>query len=189
MPGQTRSSGFGPLAADVPPPGQIAPVMDTAPAMVAPVPPVPQPTELTQSQQTLPTMTAPPAPNSAPPLPLTSTAQPAGTTHTNGAGTNSSIPAATAKPEYAAIPPPAVVTLSLATTSSAGQVVAISDGAAAAAQKSEEAEKAKQQEELQKKLMEGQEPATIEQQENMQIKGQSARHLVMQKVYKRLVHF
>ena len=64
----------------------------------------------------------------------------------------------------------------------AGQVVTVTDSASAAAEKlSEEAEKAKQ-EELQKKLMEGQEPATIEQQENMQIKGQSARHLVMQKV-------
>lgn len=40
----------------------------------------------------------------------------------------------------------------------------------------------KQQAELQKKLMEGQEPATLQQQENMSIKGQSARHLVMQKL-------
>lgn len=40
----------------------------------------------------------------------------------------------------------------------------------------------KQQEELQKKLMEGQEPSTLQQQENMSIKGQSARHLVMQKL-------
>ena len=39
-----------------------------------------------------------------------------------------------------------------------------------------------EQEELQKKLMEGQEPATLQQQENMSIKGQSARHLVMQKL-------
>jgi len=42
--------------------------------------------------------------------------------------------------------------------------------------------KAKEQEELQRKLMEGQEPTTISQQENMSIKGQSARHLVMQKL-------
>ena len=40
----------------------------------------------------------------------------------------------------------------------------------------------KQQEELQKKLMEGQEPSTLHQQENMSIKGQEARHLVMQKL-------
>jgi len=48
--------------------------------------------------------------------------------------------------------------------------------------KLEAAAKQKQQEELQKKLMEGQEPATLQQQENMSIKGQSARHLVMQKL-------
>ena len=43
----------------------------------------------------------------------------------------------------------------------------------------EAAAKKKQQEELQKKLMEGQEPSTLQQQENMSIKGQSARHLVI----------
>ena len=48
--------------------------------------------------------------------------------------------------------------------------------------KIEDAAHKKQQEELQKKLMEGQEPATLQQQENMSIKGQSARHLVMQKL-------
>merc|ERR1712045_863126 len=46
----------------------------------------------------------------------------------------------------------------------------------------EAAARKKQQEELQKKLMEGQEPSTLQQQENMSIKGQSARHLVMQKL-------
>jgi len=39
-----------------------------------------------------------------------------------------------------------------------------------------------QQLELQKKLMEGDEAVSLSQQENMQIKGQSARHLVMQKL-------
>jgi poly(U)-binding-splicing factor PUF60 len=39
----------------------------------------------------------------------------------------------------------------------------------------------KQQEELQKKLME-EEPQTLQQQETMSIKGQSARHLVMQRL-------
>ena len=48
--------------------------------------------------------------------------------------------------------------------------------------KVEAAAQKKQQEELQKKLMEGQEPSTLQQQENMSIKGQSARHLVMQKL-------
>merc|ERR1712098_570655 len=39
-----------------------------------------------------------------------------------------------------------------------------------------------QQLELQKKLMSGSESSTLSRQENMQIKGQSARHLVMQKL-------
>lgn len=40
----------------------------------------------------------------------------------------------------------------------------------------------KQQEEFQKKLMEDVEPQTLQQQETMSIKGQSARHLVMQRL-------
>lgn len=40
----------------------------------------------------------------------------------------------------------------------------------------------KQQEELQRKLMDGQEMSTLSQQENLSIKGKSARHLVMQKL-------
>ncbi|XP_058465388.1 poly(U)-binding-splicing factor half pint [Malaya genurostris] len=40
----------------------------------------------------------------------------------------------------------------------------------------------KQQEELQKKLLEEGEPQTLQQQETMSIKGQSARHLVMQRL-------
>lgn len=42
--------------------------------------------------------------------------------------------------------------------------------------------KQKQQEELQKKLLEEGEPQTLQQQETMSIKGQSARHLVMQRL-------
>lgn len=44
----------------------------------------------------------------------------------------------------------------------------------------------KQQEELQKKLLEENEPQTLQQQENMSIKGQSARHLVMQKLMRKV---
>lgn len=44
----------------------------------------------------------------------------------------------------------------------------------------------KQQEELQKKLLEEAEPQTLQQQENMSIKGQSARHLVMQKLMRKV---
>jgi len=47
-------------------------------------------------------------------------------------------------------------------------------------------EQAKQQEELQKKLLEETEPQTLQQQENMSIKGQSARHLVMQKLMRKV---
>ena len=41
------------------------------------------------------------------------------------------------------------------------------------------------QEELQKKLLDDSEPQTLRQQENMSIKGQSARHLVMQKLMRK----
>lgn len=45
----------------------------------------------------------------------------------------------------------------------------------------------KKQEELQKKLLEDEEePQTLQQQENMSIKGQSARHLVMQKLMRKV---
>lgn len=44
----------------------------------------------------------------------------------------------------------------------------------------------KQQEELQKKLLDETEPQTLSQQENMSIKGQSARHLVMQKLMRKV---
>jgi len=44
----------------------------------------------------------------------------------------------------------------------------------------------KQQEELQKKLLDENEPQTLSQQENMSIKGQSARHLVMQKLMRKV---
>lgn len=43
----------------------------------------------------------------------------------------------------------------------------------------------KQQEELQKKLLEDVEPQTLQQQESMSIKGQNARHLVMQRLMRR----
>jgi poly(U)-binding-splicing factor PUF60 len=47
---------------------------------------------------------------------------------------------------------------------------------------SEDMLKKQQQEELQKKLLEEGEPQTLQQQETMSIKGQSARHLVMQRL-------
>ncbi|XP_018577653.1 poly(U)-binding-splicing factor half pint isoform X2 [Anoplophora glabripennis] len=44
----------------------------------------------------------------------------------------------------------------------------------------------KQQEELQKKLLDQNEPQTLQQQENMSIKGQNARHFVMQKLMRKV---
>ncbi|CAG9858532.1 unnamed protein product [Phyllotreta striolata] len=44
----------------------------------------------------------------------------------------------------------------------------------------------KQQEQLQKKLLDQSEPQTLQQQENMSIKGQNARHFVMQKLMRKV---
>ncbi|KAI5706233.1 hypothetical protein M8J75_006144 [Diaphorina citri] len=55
-----------------------------------------------------------------------------------------------------------------------------------AIRRAQEAAQLKQQEELQKKLLEEAEPITLQAQENMSIKGQSARHLVMQKLMRKV---
>ncbi|BES98878.1 RNA recognition motif. (a.k.a. RRM, RBD, or RNP domain) [Nesidiocoris tenuis] len=55
-----------------------------------------------------------------------------------------------------------------------------------ALRRAQEQAQQKQQEELQKKLLEENEPQTLQQQENMSIKGQSARHLVMQKLMRKV---
>jgi len=89
-----------------------------------------------------------------------------------------------------AIPPPTVVTPVLSSMGS------ISSNNATPVQASitspsinqdalRKAQEAKQQEELQKKLMDEVEPQTLQQQENISIKGQSARHLVMQKLMRK----
>ncbi|XP_034234843.1 poly(U)-binding-splicing factor half pint isoform X2 [Thrips palmi] len=75
------------------------------------------------------------------------------------------------------LPPPAVVT-----PTAVGQPVAQAQDAFKRAQ--EQAQK--QQEELQKKLLEEAEPQTLSAQENISIKGQSARHLVMQKLMRKV---
>ncbi|KAJ9593286.1 hypothetical protein L9F63_015161 [Diploptera punctata] len=74
----------------------------------------------------------------------------------------------------AVIPPPTVVTPTIVGQPLTPQVNNVQD----AQQRAQE----QQQEELQKKLLEETEPQTLQQQENMSIKGQSARHLVMQKL-------
>ncbi len=98
----------------------------------------------------------------------------------------------------AAIPPPSVATIPAVGVASAGGTPGVvtppvppaaaqpqpgpSHDPAAILAKAKEEEQKKQQEELQKKLMEGVEVSTLQQQENMSIKGQEARHLVMQKL-------
>lgn len=77
------------------------------------------------------------------------------------------------------IPPVAVVTPTLA------QPVASTNQQEALKRAHEQAQ-AKQQEELQKKLLDENEPQTLQQQENMSIKGQNARHLVMQKLMRKM---
>ncbi|KAJ1525764.1 hypothetical protein ONE63_008969 [Megalurothrips usitatus] len=75
------------------------------------------------------------------------------------------------------LPPPAVVT-----PTAVGQPLAPPQDLLKRAQ--EQAQK--QQEELQKKLLEEAEPQTLSAQENISIKGQSARHLVMQKLMRKV---
>ncbi|XP_044756457.1 poly(U)-binding-splicing factor half pint isoform X2 [Coccinella septempunctata] len=78
----------------------------------------------------------------------------------------------------AIIPPPTVVTL-------APPTMPITTPAQDALKRAQEAQ-LKQQEELQKKLLDQNEPQTLQQQENMSIKGQNARHLVMQKLMRKV---
>ena len=78
----------------------------------------------------------------------------------------------------AVIPPPTVVTPTVVGQALTPQVNNVQD----AQQRAQE----QQQEELQKKLLEETEPQTLQQQENMSIKGQSARHLVMQKLMRKV---
>ena len=85
-------------------------------------------------------------------------------------------------PPQAPLPPMAETKPSLPPMSVPSSMPPASHNPADILAQAEAAAQKKKQEELQKKLMEGQEPATLQQQENMSIKGQSARHLVMQKL-------
>lgn len=84
-------------------------------------------------------------------------------------------PIVTSVQQTAAIPPPTVVT----------PVVPIVNPQQEAMKRAQEAQ-LKQQEELQKKLLDQNEPQTLQQQENMSIKGQNARHFVMQKLMRKV---
>lgn len=83
-------------------------------------------------------------------------------------------------PIAAAIPPPSIVTPTLAQPP-----IPVTIPTQDALKKAQEAQ-LKQQEELQKKLLDQNEPQTLQQQENMSIKGQNARHLVMQKLMRKV---
>lgn len=80
------------------------------------------------------------------------------------------------------IPPPVVLTPTVVGQPMTAQVNNPQD----ALRRAQEQAQQKQQEELQKKLLEETEPQTLQQQENMSIKGQSARHLVMQKLMRKV---
>ncbi|XP_024875087.1 poly(U)-binding-splicing factor half pint isoform X1 [Temnothorax curvispinosus] len=82
------------------------------------------------------------------------------------------------------IPPPAVVAPTIVGTPIIPVTTTANSDIMRRAQ--EQAAHQKQQEELQKKLLEETEPQTLQQQENMSIKGQSARHLVMQKLMRKV---
>ncbi|KAJ8934382.1 hypothetical protein NQ314_013423 [Rhamnusium bicolor] len=79
-----------------------------------------------------------------------------------------------------AIPPPAVITPTMA------QSLPIVNTPTQEAMKRAQEAQLKQQEELQKKLLDQNEPQTLQQQENMSIKGQNARHFVMQKLMRKV---
>uniref|UniRef100_A0A6P7F6I9 Poly(U)-binding-splicing factor half pint isoform X2 n=1 Tax=Diabrotica virgifera virgifera TaxID=50390 RepID=A0A6P7F6I9_DIAVI len=59
-------------------------------------------------------------------------------------------------------------------------------GSSAESMKKVQEAQLKQQEQLQKKLLDQSEPQTLQQQENMSIKGQNARHFVMQKLMRKV---
>ncbi|KAK9730507.1 RNA recognition motif [Popillia japonica] len=79
------------------------------------------------------------------------------------------------------IPPPAAVTASPLT-----HAPTTTNSSTQEAMKRAQEAQLKQQEELQKKLLDQNEPQTLQQQENMSIKGQNARHLVMQKLMRKV---
>lgn len=77
-------------------------------------------------------------------------------------------------PPQVVVPPPSLVTPTISQPPSMESM-----------KKVHEAQQ-KQQEQLQKKLLDQSEPQTLQQQENMSIKGQNARHFVMQKLMRKV---
>lgn len=81
------------------------------------------------------------------------------------------------------VPPPVVIT---APVVGPPPPIVVTAPPSDAFRRAQEQAQQKQQEELQKKLLDENEPQTLSQQENMSIKGQSARHLVMQKLMRKV---
>lgn len=92
---------------------------------------------------------------------------------------NNTIQPTIVTPVVSTVPPPTVITPTLSTPT------VVRDPAQEAMKRAQEAQM-KQQEELQKKLLDQNEPQTLQQQENMSIKGQNARHFVMQKLMRKV---
>lgn len=84
------------------------------------------------------------------------------------------------------LPPPIAVS-SPSTVPAVSTTTAPTNGQAVQQDAIKKLESAAQQAQLQRKLLEGGEPQTLQQQESMSISGQSARHLVMQRLMRRRV--
>lgn len=82
--------------------------------------------------------------------------------------------------------PTSVVPTATATSSMLNQPTVPTVNSSKEALKRAQEAQLKQQEELQKKLLDQNEPQTLQQQENMSIKGQNARHFVMQKLMRKV---
>ncbi|XP_071050867.1 poly(U)-binding-splicing factor half pint isoform X2 [Onthophagus taurus] len=102
-------------------------------------------------------------------------------------------PPGVAIPQLAAVQvnlPPATTNINATTTPHVGttnlQTTTVNAASTQEAMKRAQEAQLKQQEELQKKLLDQNEPQTLQQQENMSIKGQNARHLVMQKLMRKV---
>ena len=79
----SRSSGFGPIAGNVPPPGQVVPSVGAMPTLS--VPPVQSIADAEQSQPTIPTTVPPISSNVAQPVPPIGVGQGNGNSFSNGA--------------------------------------------------------------------------------------------------------
>ncbi|TRY63824.1 hypothetical protein TCAL_00801 [Tigriopus californicus] len=180
--GPTKVSGFGPpvSAAAIPPPAVVQPTasrFDEGPSvslgpMAAVVPP---PTVAVLPAQIGQPVAPPPMSVDVPPGPTLAQGM-------VGLPSVGVAPTLATQPSYAQIPPPSLATFPTNVAPIATPTPVVVTSTAEIRTNLEMQAQQRQQEELQKKLMSGQEPSTLQQQENISIKGTSARHLVMQKL-------